>query len=284
MQKEDNIKKVEKILKDNKKKSVVMLAPSFVIDFSYPEIISMLKKLGFDKIVEVTFGAKMINREYHDILKNSKEMKISSVCPGVVDFIRNKYPQYRENLIKVDSPMVAMGKICKKTYKRYKVVFISPCDFKKKEAKESKYVDYVLDFGELDRLFKKEEIKSSKKKIHFDKFYNDYTKIYPVSGGLFKTAHLKGIVKKRQVKIKDGFSDVIKILKKNPEKKYKFLDVTFCPGGCIGGPCVISDKKIKKRKKDVRDYLNKAKREDIPESRKGLIEYAKGLNFRKTGF
>jgi len=279
-----DVQKIEKILKNKRKRSVVMLAPSFVVDFSYLSIVSKLHKLGFDKVVEVTFGAKMVNREYHDILKESKDLKIASVCPGVVDFIRNKFPQYRDNLIKVDSPMVAMGKVCKKTYKGYKVVFISPCDFKKKEAEETKYVDYVIDYRKLNDLFKKYEIKSSKKKMHFNKFYNDYTKIYPVSGGLFKTAHLKGIVKKKEAKIKDGIRNVMKILEKKPETKYRFLDVTFCPGGCIGGPCVMSDKSIKKRKKDVKNYLKKSKKEDIPDSRKGLIECAEGIKFRNNGY
>jgi hypothetical protein len=42
-------------------KYVAMLAPSFAVDFEYPSIISQLNQLGFDKIVEVTFGAKIVN-------------------------------------------------------------------------------------------------------------------------------------------------------------------------------------------------------------------------------
>ena len=38
----------------NKEKMVAMLAPSFLIDFSYPEIIGMLKRLGFEYVVEVS--------------------------------------------------------------------------------------------------------------------------------------------------------------------------------------------------------------------------------------
>ena len=284
MAKKSDIEKIENILKNRKKKSVIMLAPSFVVDFSYPEIVSKLEGLGFDKVVEVTYGAKMINREYHDILKDSKGLKIASVCPGIVDIVRRKFPQYRKNLIKVDSPMVAMGKVCRKTYKGYNIVFLSPCGYKKQEASESKYVDYVLDYGELRDLFKRYKIKPSKEKRHFDKFYNDYTKIYTVSGGLFKTAHLKGIVKKKHAKIKDGAGEVMKILSKKPEEKYRFLDVTFCLGGCIGGPCVMSDKSTKKRKKAVKDYLKHAKREDIPEPKKGLVEYAEGIEFRNNGY
>ena len=83
-------------------KYVIMLAPSFVVDFSYPEIILGLRKLGFDKVVEVTYGAKMINREYHKILENSKELIISTTCPGIVETIKTSFPEYKSNLILVN--------------------------------------------------------------------------------------------------------------------------------------------------------------------------------------
>jgi iron only hydrogenase large subunit-like protein len=87
-----------------KGKYVALLAPSFIVDFDYPEIISGLKQLGFQKVVELTFAAKMVNREYHKILKDSDGLKIASVCPGVIDIIGRNYPEYKKNLIKVDSP------------------------------------------------------------------------------------------------------------------------------------------------------------------------------------
>lgn len=259
---------------------VGMLAPSFVVDFSYPCIIGRLKKLGFDKVVELTFGAKMINRDYHKELKNSKGLKISSVCPGIVEVIKNKFPEHKDKLISVDSPMVAMAKIVKKTYPAHKIVFISPCDYKKIEAEKCNEIDYVINYNELRELFNKNKIGKVKCSEQFDKFYNDYTKIYPVSGGLYKTAHLKNIISEDEVVIIDGIKKVVKFLE-NPNEKIKFMDVTFCEGGCIGGPCVKSKFPIFFKKRKVLNYLKKAKREDIPEIKKGLIDKAKGISFKK---
>lgn len=267
-----------------KGKYVVMLAPSFVVDFSYPQIIFALKDLGFDKVVELTFGAKMINRDYHKKLKNSNELIISGVCPGIVETISEKFPEYKKNLISVDSPMIAMAKICKKTYPKHKIVFISPCNFKKVEAKKCGVVDYVIDYKELKKIFLENKIhrkKYEKKKILFDKFYNDYTKIYPLSGGLSKTANLYNVLKCSETKIVDGISEVIKFLN-NPDKKIKFLDVTFCKGGCIGGPCINSKRPILFRKKKVLKYMKKSLKENIPENKKGLIEKAKGISFHSS--
>jgi len=268
-----------------KGKYVAMLAPSFIVQFDYPSIISRLKTLGFDKVVELTFGAKMINREYHKVLKKSKDLVITSPCPGIVDVIKNKFPQYKKNLAPIDSPMVAMAKISKRVYPNHKTVFISPCHYKKMEASKSSYVDFAVDYNQLEELFKKYKIPKMKKgkKVHFDKFYNDYTKIFPLSGGLAKTAHLKGVVRKEELKEIDGIAKVMKFLE-NPEKGVRFLDVLFCVGGCIGGPCVDTKLGIPERKKKVLNYLKFAKTEDIPESKKGLVEKAKGIKFTNKGF
>jgi len=265
-----------------KEKYVAMLAPSFVVDFSYPKIIYQLKDLGFDKIVELTFGAKMINRDYHKKLKKSKELIIASVCPGIVETIKTKFPKYKKNLIKVDSPMIATSKICRKIYPKYKIVFISPCNFKKTEAKKSKYVDYVIDYKELKEILEKQGLnrkKYPKKQTFFDKFYNDYTKIYPVSGGLSKTAHIREIVDLDETRIIDGIDKVIKFLN-NPDNKIKFLDVTFCRGGCIGGSCINSKLPLLFKKRKVLSYVKRAEREEIPEHRKGIIKEAKGISFK----
>ncbi|MFA6022632.1 MAG: [Fe-Fe] hydrogenase large subunit C-terminal domain-containing protein [Candidatus Pacearchaeota archaeon] len=275
---------IEKIIEvlDKKEKAVAMLAPSFVAEFSYPEIIGMLKKLGFDKTVELTFGAKMINRDYHKILEKSKKLIISSACPGVVETIKSKYPKYIKNIIPVDSPMIATAKICRKIYPKHKIVFISPCNFKKIEAEKSKDVDFTIDYQQLQKMFSDRKIKFDKKRVFFDKFYNDYTKIYPLSGGLSKTAHVKGILKPEEIKIIDGWNNVEKFLK-NPDKKIKFLDVTFCNGGCIGGPYLSKANSIGERKKRVMKYIEFAKAEAIPKSRKGEIKEAKGISFYKKG-
>ena len=270
-----------------KGKYVAMLAPSFVVDFSYPQIISQLKNLGFDKVVELTFGAKMINRNYHKQLGKTKELVIASVCPGIVETIKTKFPKYKKNLIRVDSPMIAMAKICRKTYPQHKIVFISPCNFKKIEAQNSKYIDYVIDYKELNEIlrnFKGKLIEGNNKaSFLFDKFYNDYTKIYPLSGGLSKTAHVKGILKKDETKTIDGIDEIIKFLN-NPDKKIKFLDVTFCKGGCIGGPCIISKLPLNLRKKKVLDYMKVAEKEEIPKERKGIIKEARGVSFKSDSF
>ena len=274
----NDISIIEKDLKNKNIKLLAMVAPSFVVNFDYPCFVEQLKELGFDKATELTFGAKMINRDYHKALKKSKSLVIASPCPGIVTTIKNKYPQYVKNLINTDSPLVAIAKICRKHFPKHKLVFISPCDFKKVECNNSIYIDYVIDYDQIRELFKKYKIKPKKCNVLFDKFYNDYTKIYPLSGGLGKTAHVKGILKKEEVLVLDGIKNVMKFLD-NPDPKIKFLDILFCEGGCIGGPHTNKKNTIKQKTKKVIEYLEKAKDEDIPEDRKGIIKKASGIKF-----
>jgi iron only hydrogenase large subunit-like protein len=280
MKNKNDVNNLERILKDPKQKTIALVAPSFIVNFSYPSFIWQLKKLGFDKVVELTFGAKIVNREYHLFLKKSSGLVISSPCPGIVTTITNNYPKLKNKLAPIDSPMAAMAKVCKKYYPDHKTIFISPCDFKKVESQNSKYVDGVIDYDQLARLFEKNKIRKPflTKRVQFDKFYNDYTKIYPLSGGLAKTAHIKDIVKKDEVKVIDGLKEVMRFLD-HPDPKIKFLDCLFCEGGCIGGPHTDKKCSILKKHRKVIKYLKQSQREDIPEDRKGLIEKAKGLKF-----
>jgi len=277
----EEVENLEKEL-NNKTELVAMLAPSFVVNFTYPEIIDQLNRLGFDKVVELTFGAKMINLDYHKRIKKTKKLLISTVCPGIVDIVEREFPQYKKNLIPVYSPMVATALISKKVYPKHKTVFISPCNFKKTEAKTApkKCIDFVIDYIELQKLLDKYNIKPkrSRRKITFDLFYNDYTKLYPTSGGLFKTAHLKGLIKEDEVRIASNIVDTREFLK-NPDKKVKFLDATFCVGSCVGGPFLRKDLTLEQKKEKVLKYVRRGLRESIPADKMGLKKKAKGIVF-----
>jgi iron only hydrogenase large subunit-like protein len=294
MANKNDIPKIEKILKE--KECIALLAPSFIAEFDYPEIITALKKIGFKKVTELTFGAKMVNRTYQEILKENK-LWISTACPGITYFIEQNYPEFKDNLIRVDSPMIATAKICKKNYPKYTRIFISPCSFKKQEAESSKYIDYVIDYQQLKQMFSKKRIILKKEPISkiqkFDGLYNDYTKIYPIAGGLSKTAHLRGIIKKNEVKIIDGVDKVKKYLDNyiktqkalqgHPfrDKKIRFLDINFCIGGCLGGPFVKEEKYLWKRNRRMKKYMKFAKQASIKKQNKGWIKKAEGINFRK---
>lgn len=294
-------------------KYIAMLAPSFVVDYKYPDIVLQLRKLGFDKVVELTFGAKMVNKNYHDIIcdyvacqnsksnlkykqniqkqtKKANSFFIASVCPSINMAIENQFPLLKDKLIKVTSPMTAMQRICKKLYPNHKPVFIGPCFTKKDEAKKAK-ISFAITFKELNELFKYYDenklwikVNKSKKSLNFDAFYNDYTKVYPLSGALSQTMHYKEILRENQVIVTDGPNECLKLFSELSKSKNKyedvvFFDVLFCKGGCVGGPGINSCEDLSKKTKKVLAYLKQSKQNKLGRH-KGTIPTVDNLNFR----
>jgi len=249
------------LIKNNE--AVAMLAPSFPIDFKYPNIIGMLRKLGFKKVTELTFGARMVNWEYVNYIKTRPKQKlfIASPCPTVVAMIQNQYPEFIKFLIPVVSPMASMARIHKKYKPKCKIVFISPCWAKEnvEAPKYKEFIDAVITFKELKQVFDAEMIKEEDftKNYYFDSFIREYTKIYPVSGGLATTSHIKALFKPEEILVTDGVQNIKKALEeiKSGQKKYRFLDILNCDGGCIGGPAINNQYfPIKEREKIILEY------------------------------
>ncbi|MCX6738063.1 MAG: hypothetical protein NTY11_01420 [Candidatus Parcubacteria bacterium] len=280
-----NTKDIINLIKDNK--SIALLAPTFPIDFKYPDIIGMLRHLGFDKVTELTFGARMVNWAYAQYIKEhpDQELFIASPCPTVVAFIQAQYPDFVKYLIPIVSPMASMAKIYKQNNKDYKIVFISPC-FAKENIEAPKYkefIDAVITFKELQEIFDAEGIdeKDFNRKYYFDSLIREYTKIYPISGGLATTSHIGGLFKKDEILITDGIESIKKALEqiKSGEKEYRFLDILNCPGGCIGGPAINNkDLPIERKKEIIRDYAEESSKQNMGKHQ-GKVEQADGIDF-----
>ena len=278
---------------ESNKKYICLLAPSFVSEFDYPDIVYRLRALGFDKIVELTFGAKMTNLTYYTVLKDSIDKGedktwIASPCPTLVNFIKVKYPHLVENLVPVHSPMGSMSLICKKFYPSHIQVFVGPCLTKSLEAQEIGTVDQALTFKELEELFNEknipEKVDDPKYCESFDKFYNDYTKVYPISGGLSNTLNYKHILNDHDILVKEGLNDLIKIFdrfKDGRYKHYKFLDFLNCKGGCINGPGMIGNRSVRERTKRVLKYREFSWRYEKDLGKAGSKIEAEGIDFRR---
>lgn len=276
------------LIKNNE--SVALLAPTFVIDFQYPNIIGMLRHLGFNEVTELTFGARMVNCSYAEYIKEHLDQKffIASPCPTVVAMVQSQYPELVKYLMPIVSPMVAMAKIYKKHNQDAKVVFISPC-FAKENVEAPKYkefIDGVITLQELKEIFEKEGIKEDdfKKDYYFNSFIREYTKIYPVSGGLASTSHIKNLFKEGEILITDGVENIKKAFEdiKSGQSKYRFLDLLNCDGGCIGGPAINNkDLSIEKKKEIIVAYTQRSS-EATMGKHKGKVKDAKDIDLSTT--
>lgn len=278
-----------------KEKTVAMLAPTFPIDFKFPEIIIELKKIWFDKVVELTYAAKLINKEYINLIKKNKDKQfICTNCPTTTKYILNRYPQHKDKLANIASPMVIMSRFVKKEFwPEYKTFFIWPCSAKKFEAKESWDVDFALTFKELKEIF--EYYKENKLEYcdyednrtedwdpDFNKFYNDYTKIYPITWAVAETMHYKWIINKDQIIVWDQIKEIDQAIQQmEKDKNIVFLDLLACPWWCTGWNWMDCKLDTKTKQDKIYEYKNYCKKDKIWKNL-WKFEYAKNLNFKNN--
>lgn len=264
---ETHITSVSELLSQNTN-VIAILAPSFpsaVYPFNPFKFISALKKLGFSKVMEVAFGAQLISSlEYPKLFSNnSQNPVISTPCPAVVNYVTRFHPSLVPYLANVVSPMIAMGRAIKeKISPDSKIVFIGPCIAKKDEIKDPEVygiIDFVLTYDEIKDLIAKnginiEELEESK----LDGPVPGIARLFPVSGGLIKSARLPFDIVEGDVIVTEGKERVIEILEQieKGKVKAKFFDLLFCEG-CINGPAMNTNLSLFEKRDLIVEFTRK---------------------------
>ncbi len=107
-------------------KTITMLAPSFPAvypDMSTEQLVGAIKACGFDKVVEVAFGADLVNKAYMQLLDepetvdaDAEKPVIATSCPALFQYVQKYMPELVSHLAPVVSPMVAMGRAVRYIY------------------------------------------------------------------------------------------------------------------------------------------------------------------------
>lgn len=181
----DEIKLLERALRDTSKTIVVQVAPSVRAalgeEFGYKigtnvegQMFAALKALGIHEIIDTNFTADLTimeeGYEFINRVQNGGVLPMFTSCsPGWVNYLELYYPEYIPNLSSCKSPQQMAGALIKTYYakkmnKDPKDIFslsIMPCVAKKAEAKRPEMgrdgyqdVDLVLTTRELARLIR----------------------------------------------------------------------------------------------------------------------------------
>ncbi len=249
------------------------------------QLVSALKELGFSEVMEGSFGAELVGREYARVLcENKGKPVLSSTCPAVVDYIEKYYPQLVDNLAPIVSPMIAMGRLIKWQYNpEAEVVFIGPCVAKKAEAKDEQVagvVDAVLTFDELKEMFAAYKINpENEKEESFSGPKPNRGRLFPASGGLVRVAGLSGDILLTDVINASGkeygarlhYSSRLLEEFAGGDITARFINLSFCQS-CIDGPFIGNDLSLAKRREVIANYaLDNA---DSEQTERDVQEYA----------
>jgi nitrogen-specific signal transduction histidine kinase/NAD-dependent dihydropyrimidine dehydrogenase PreA subunit len=253
--------------------------PAALLKCSAGQLVAALKKLGFSEVIEDSFGAELVGREYARLLSKDKGKPIlSSNCPAVVTYIEKYHPQLIGNLAPIVSSMIATGRVIKWQYNpQAKVVFIGPCVAKKAESRDEMVagvIDAVLTFAELKEMFAAKGITpESEKEEPFSGPKPNLGRLFAISGGLFKVAGLSDDIIANDAISAHGRDYVIKILREfaGGDITARLINLHFCHG-CIAGPVIDNELSGYRRKELVANYA--ASQADPAQTEKDIQEYS----------
>jgi [FeFe] hydrogenase (group B1/B3) len=246
-------------IKNPGKMTVAMVAPSIAGQFNtdFGKVVSALKKLGFDKVVEVAYGADICAgkeaAEFVEFAEGGQNLLTSSCCPAYVQTVKKHVPQLEKYVSHTLSPMLYTGEWVAEQWPDAVRVFIGPCVAKRYEAQKSNLTENVMSYEELGSLFIAASIDVfASEDMEPDKNATAVGRAFAAAGGVNQAvmnyAQSKGI--DALSKPVDGVNKkslaILKTLEK-VVKKPTFVEVMFCEGGCLNGPGVTSSSRISKR-------------------------------------
>lgn len=171
-----------------------------------------LRRLGFDKVFDINFGADLtVVEEAHELLERITRKGIlpmfTSCCPAWVKYLEHFYPELIPHLSTCKSPQQMAGAVTKTYYAKKAglnprdifVVSVMPCTAKKFELKRPEMrdsgfqdEDASLTTRELARMLKEVGIDLARiKEEEFDSplgIYSGAGAIFGVTGGLTEAA------------------------------------------------------------------------------------------------
>lgn len=244
-----NVSQVKKAIQ-SKKRVIASVAPSFAGAFDMSDeyqIVTALKKLGFDIIEETAIGAEIVLDYYNKYYEEGKYKNlITTSCPSVNNLIEKYYPSLTKYMIPVVSPMIAHGKLLKHKYGIDSVVvFIGPCLAKKAEAEDFQHegiIDSVLTFEELDYWFLEENIVLRNLEPQpFNQTSYKRGSLFPVKGGLSEE---NSFVRKKYELMRingvESCKEFLECIENNGIDGF-FAELNICNNSCIDGPGMPKD-------------------------------------------
>ena len=229
-------------------KIIAIVAPAIFgqFDATPGQIITAMKKIGFDEVVEVALGAEDTSRfesaELIERISEGESFMTTTCCPAYVEWADKHAPALRPFVSDTRSPMVYAAQRVKALYPEAEVVFVGPCLAKRHEADSVPEVDYVMSFEEVGAFMAAYNIDvASCEETPLNPEVTPFSRGYAQAGGV-KNAVMNAVGDKYTSMNIEGLDkkncNILKGLVKNPQAQ--FVEVMACEGGCVNGPCSLA--------------------------------------------
>ncbi|MBQ2669133.1 MAG: 4Fe-4S binding protein [Clostridia bacterium] len=280
---------------------IALPAPSLYGQFNNLDdqdyVLTGLKKLGFDDVVEVSSAAELVSEATRRLMDAGKLKRpvISSACPAIVRLIRVRFPDLCDHVLPLLSPMetaatIAKEEAMKKTglpEEEIGCFFITPCPAKVTDIRmpigiEKSKVDGAIAISEIFPV-----LSNKMDKLHPDELEplsnSGIIGVSWASSGGESSALLK-----EKYLAADGVENVIRVLEEIEDERIgelDFIELNACTGGCVGGVlCVENPYVAIARLQRLRRYLPVSQnhlesREEVPQEMhwEGELEFSNVL-------
>ena len=274
--------------------TVALPAPSLYSQFNNLDdvniVLNALLLMGFNDVFEVSAAAEMVSEATREYISSHEEKLplISTACPSIVRLIRVRFPNLIPHMLPLNPPVeVAASLAVKKALKmtglpreKIGIVFISPCPSKVTYVKaplgtEKSEVDCVLAIKDVYP-----QLLSRMKAVRDDfleigtagKIGISWGRSGGEASGLFTENYLAA----------DGIENVIRVLEDLEDQKFnnlRFVELSACPGGCVGGVLTVENPYVAEVKlKRLRKYMPVA-RSHVEEETENLIPWTTGVQY-----
>ena len=252
--------------------NIALPAPSLYGQFNNLDdqdyVLTGLKKLGFDDVVEVAGAAELVSEATRRLMDAGalKRPVISSACPAIVRLIRVRFPDLCDHVLPLLSPMETAATIAKQRAKektglpeeKIGCFFITPCPAKVTDIR----MPIGIERSKVDGAIAISEI--------FPQLSNRMDKLSPEAVEPLSSSGILGVswassggessaLLKEKYLAADGIENVIRVLEEIEDERIGELDVielNACSGGCVGGVlCVENPYVAIARLQRLRRYL-----------------------------
>lgn len=274
--------------------TVALPAPALYSQFNNLDdvniVLNALLLMGFNDVFEVSAAAEMVSEATREYISSHEEKLplISTACPSIVRLIRVRFPNLIPHMLPLNPPVeVAASLAVKKALKmtglpreKIGIVFISPCPSKVTYVKaplgtEKSEVDCVLAIKDVypQLLSRMKAVKDDYLEIGTaGKIGISWGRSGGEASGLFTENYLAA----------DGIENVIRVLEDLEDQKFnnlRFVELSACPGGCVGGVLTVENPYVAEVKlKRLRKYMPVA-RSHVEEETEPVIPWTTGVQY-----
>ncbi len=233
---------------------------------------SVLRELGFSFISETATGAyHAAQQAASEIEAEGERSHICSACPSVINYLEKYRNPAAALLTKTPSPMILHAlHIKRKLGNDTEVVFIGPCIAKKHEAEREEYrgiISHVITFEELFEWMGDSGVDfMSTEESSFDEMPGKNARLFPLEGGMLKTAALHSGRFSTEISSVSGF-DYIKdsVDSMGSLDEPVIIEPLFCLQGCINGPATGKNLHIFEKRRRLISSMKEMPYDEAPQ-------------------